>query len=35
GPNLRRNILPTRGRATAILRKNASHDIDWIRIRRV
>lgn len=35
GPNLRENILPTRGRATAILRKDASHDIDWIRVRRV
>ncbi len=35
GPNLRENILPTRGRATAILRKNAEHAIEWIRIRKV
>ncbi len=34
-PNLRENILPTRGRATVILRKNASHDIEWIRIRKI
>ena len=35
GPNLRANILPTRGRATVILRKGADHDVRWIRIRRV
>ena len=35
GPNLRSNIIPTRGRATAILRKDASHDISWVRIRKV
>mgnify|MGYP000987994147 len=35
GPNLMANILPTRGRATVILRKDAHHDIDWIRIRKV
>ena len=35
GPNLRHNILPTRGRATAILRKDANHDIAWVRIRKV
>ena len=35
GPNLRANILPTRGRATAILRKDSDHDIEWIRIRKV
>ncbi|WP_232549031.1 type I pantothenate kinase [Propioniciclava soli] len=35
GPNLEQNILPTRGRATVILRKDADHDIDWIRIRKV
>ncbi len=34
-PNLRTNILPTRGRATAILRKGPDHDIEWIRIRKV
>lgn len=35
GPNHVRNILPTRGRATVILRKGHNHDIDWIRIRKV
>ncbi len=33
-PNLMANILPTRGRATAILRKDTRHDIEWIRIRK-
>ena len=35
GPNLAQNIRPTRGRATAILRKNARHEVDWVRIRKV
>ncbi len=35
GPNLLRNILPTRGRATAILRKDANHRVEWVRIRKV
>lgn len=35
GPNLLANILPTRGRATAILRKDSDHDIAWVRIRKV
>ncbi len=35
GPNLVQNILPTRGRATAILRKDASHAVKWVRIRKV
>ena len=35
GPNLMSNILPTRGRATVILRKDEHHDIEWIRIRKV
>ena len=35
GPNLESNIAPTRGRATVILRKDANHDIEWIRIRKV
>ena len=34
GPNHVQNILPTRGRATAILRKDSDHDIEWIRIRK-
>jgi type I pantothenate kinase len=35
GPNLVQNILPTRGRATAILRKEADHRVEWVRIRKV
>ena len=35
GPNLVQNILPTRGRATAILRKDADHLVQWVRIRKV
>jgi type I pantothenate kinase len=35
GPNLVQNILPTRGRATAILRKEPDHRIEWVRIRKV
>ena len=35
GPNLAQNILPTRGRATAILRKDADHRVEWVRIRKV
>ena len=35
GPNLALNIRPTRGRATAILRKDADHRVEWVRIRKV
>ncbi len=35
GPNLVTNILPTRGRATAVLRKGDDHRIDWVRIRKL
>jgi len=35
GPNLMTNILPTRGRATAILRKDADHRVKWVRIRKI
>lgn len=35
GPNLTQNILPTRGRATAILRKDGDHQVKWVRIRKV
>lgn len=35
GPNLKQNILPTRGRATAILRKDSDHRVKWVRIRKV
>jgi type I pantothenate kinase len=35
GPNLQTNIRPTRGRATAILRKDSDHRVKWVRIRKV
>ncbi|MFW6598804.1 type I pantothenate kinase [Propionibacteriaceae bacterium Y2011] len=35
GPNLMANILPTRGRATAILRKADDHRVKWVRIRKI
>jgi type I pantothenate kinase len=35
GPNLSLNIRPTRGRATAILRKSGDHRVEWVRIRKV
>ncbi len=35
GPNLVANILPTRGRATAVLRKGDDHHVDFVRIRKL
>ena len=35
GPNLEHNILPTRGRATLVLRKGPKHDVTGIRLRKV
>ena len=35
GPNLERNIQPTRGRATVILHKDADHEVDSVRIRKL
>ncbi|MBK8460711.1 MAG: type I pantothenate kinase [Micropruina sp.] len=35
GPNLELNVRPTRGRATAILRKGENHQVNWVRIRKV
>lgn len=35
GPNLQQNILPTRGRATVVLRKGPDHRVEWVRIRKV
>ena len=34
-PNLRENILPTRGRATLVLRKGPNHAIERVRLRKV
>ena len=35
GPNLAENILPTRSRATLVLRKNAQHAVDSILLRKI
>jgi type I pantothenate kinase len=35
GPNLVANVLPTRGRATAVLRKADDHRVEWVRIRKL
>ena len=35
GPNLRQNILPTRGRASLVLRKGPGHDVTGVRLRKV
>lgn len=35
GPNLERNILPTRGRASLVLRKGPDHSVTGIRLRKV
>jgi type I pantothenate kinase len=34
-PNLRQNILPTRGRATLVLRKGADHTVRRLRLRKL
>jgi type I pantothenate kinase len=35
GPNLARNILPTRGRATLVLKKGPDHAVRQIRLRKL
>lgn len=35
GPNLAQNVLPTRSRATLVLRKSADHSVDWVRLRKI
>ena len=35
GPNLERNIKPTRGRASLVLRKGPDHNVTGIRLRKV
>ncbi|WP_214407588.1 type I pantothenate kinase [Pseudonocardia lacus] len=35
GPNLERNIKPTRGRASLVLRKGPRHDVTGIRLRKL
>lgn len=34
GPNLEQNILPTRPRASLVLRKGGDHTVRWVRLRR-
>ena len=35
GPNLERNIAPTRSRANLVLRKAGDHSVDWVRLRKI
>ena len=35
GPNLTENILPTRGRASLVLRKDRDHSVRYVRLRKV
>jgi type I pantothenate kinase len=35
GPNLARNIAPTRARASLVLRKAGDHSVSWVRLRKI
>ena len=35
GPNLEQNVLPTRSRATLVLRKAADHSVRFVRLRKL
>jgi type I pantothenate kinase len=35
GPNLEHNIVPTRGRASLVLRKAGDHSVSWVRLRKL
>ena len=35
GPNLAQNVLPTRSRATLVLRKAADHSVRYVRLRKI
>ena len=35
GPNLTENVLPTRSRATLVLRKGADHSVEYVRLRKL
>ncbi|MGH3366882.1 MAG: type I pantothenate kinase [Nocardioidaceae bacterium] len=35
GPNLMTNIMPTRSRATLVLRKDRDHSVRWVRLRKL
>jgi type I pantothenate kinase len=35
GPNLTQNVLPTRSRATLVLRKDSDHSVRYVRLRKI
>ncbi len=35
GPNLEKNVLPTRSRATLVLRKDRDHSVRYVRLRKL
>ena len=35
GPNLSENVLPTRSRATLVLRKDRDHSVRYVRLRKI
>ena len=35
GPNLTQNVLPTRSRATLVLRKDGDHSVRYVRLRKL
>jgi type I pantothenate kinase len=35
GPNLEQNVLPTRSRATLVMRKDKDHSVRYVRLRKV
>lgn len=35
GPNLAENVLPTRSRATLVLRKASDHSVQYVRLRKI
>ena len=35
GPNLEQNVLPTRSRASLVLRKDRDHSVRYIRLRKL
>jgi type I pantothenate kinase len=35
GPNLAKNIAPTRARANLVLRKAGDHSVSWVRLRKI
>jgi type I pantothenate kinase len=35
GPNLAQNVVPTRSRATLVLRKDADHSVRYVRLRKL